>query len=254
MSAESRASASLGDALPRCVAEEREKAKTAAARFAAEKYVHAGLRLALGTGSTAAHAVRAIRERFPDEPFDCVASSPAIEELAGSLGLKVRPLAADDRFDLMVDGADEVAPNLDLTKGGGGALFREKFLARLSTQVVILVDPTKIVSALGEKSPIPVEVVPFAARVLARQLEDDGFAARVRAGRDGRPYVTDNGNQLIDLKPPSPVDDPLRLHEELRERPGVVETGLFVGLADRVIVGQPDGRVRELVPPAKRAG
>jgi ribose 5-phosphate isomerase A len=234
------------------VGDELDAAKASAARSAAEKYVRPGLKLALGTGSTAAHAVRAVRERYPDERFDCVASSVASEELARSLGYRVRPLAADDRFDLMLDGADEVAPNLDLTKGGGGALFREKYLARLSAQLVILVDPSKLVEALGQRAPIPLEVVPFAVPVLARQLEDDGFDVRVRTARDGHPYLTDNDNAILDLRPPSPVDDAGRLDAELRERPGVIETGLFLGLADRAIVGQPDGKVRELLPPAKR--
>ncbi len=229
------------------MAEPLELAKAAAARSAVEKYVRPGLRLALGTGSTAAEAVRAVRARFPDDPFDCVASSRATEELARSLGYGVRPLAPDDRFDLMLDGADEVTPELALTKGGGGALFREKFLAGLSAQVVILVDPSKLVNALGQRSPIPIEVVPFAVPVLVRQLEDDGFDARVRPGRSGGVFLTDNGNQMVDLRPPSPIEDPARLHDELKARPGVVETGLFVGLADRVLVGHPDGRVRELV-------
>ncbi len=232
--------------------DELEAAKVSAARSAVEKFVRPGLLLALGTGSTSALAVRAIRERFPEEAFECVASSRATDELALSLRFKVRSLAADDRFDVMLDGADEVAPSLDLTKGGGGALFREKFLARLSAQLVILVDPSKMVTALGQRAAIPVETVPFAVPVLSRQLEDDGFDVRLRAGRDGHPFVTDNGNQIIDLRPPSPVDDPGRLDDELHERPGVVETGLFVGMADRVLVGQPDGRVRELLAPAKR--
>jgi len=234
------------------VGDELEVAKAAAARSAADRFVRPGLLLALGTGSTAALAVRAIHEQYPEEAFDCVASSRATEELARSLGFKVRPLTADDRFDVMLDGADEVAPSLDLTKGGGGALFREKFLARLSVQLVILVDPSKIVTALGQRAAIPVETVPFAVPVLSRQLEDDGFDVRLRAGPDGHPFVTDNGNQIIDLRPPSPVDDPGRLDDELRERPGVVETGLFVGLADRVLVGHPDGHVREMLAPAKR--
>lgn len=234
------------------MADDPDAAKASAARAGVDKYVRPGLKLALGTGSTAAHAVRAVRERYPDEAFDCVASSVATEQLARSLGYRVRPLAADDRFDLMLDGADEVAPNLDLTKGGGGALFREKYLARLSAQIVILVDSSKLVGALGQRSPIPVEAVPFAVPVLARQLEDDGFDVRVRTGHDGHPYRTDNHNAILDLKPPSPVDDAGRLDAELRERPGVIETGLFVGLADRALVGEPDGRVRELVAPAKR--
>ena len=160
------------------------RAKAAAARRGAEM-VRPDMRLALGTGSTAAEAVRALAERFPGMALDCVASSRATEELALSLGILVRPLRADDRFDLMLDGADEVTPSLDLTKGGGGALLREKLLARLSRELVILVDPTKLVAHLGERSPIPVEVVPFARAVLA---------SAVRARRlPGSPSGKDSG-------------------------------------------------------------
>lgn len=229
------------------MAEGQDRAKEAAARQAVERYVRPGLRLALGTGTTAAHAVRALRARFPDEPFDCVASSRGTETLARSLGLAVREPRGDDAFDLMLDGADEVAPDLALTKGGGGALFREKFLARLARQLVIMVDSTKLVAVLGSRVPIPVEVVPFARPVLARDLERAGLRPSLRTGADGRPVLTDNGNELLDLHPSSPIVEPSRLHEELKARTGIVETGLFVGLAPRVLVAEPDASVRELV-------
>jgi len=223
-------------------------AKEAAARHAVATRVRPGLTLALGTGSTAAWAVRALAERFPGERFDCVSSSLATEELARSLGLAVRDLAVDDRFDVMLDGADEVSPSLDLTKGGGGALFREKFLARLSKELVILVDPSKIVRALGERSPIPVEVVPFARPVLVRELRAQGYEIRFRLNPGGQPFLTDNGNQLLDLVPRAPLDDPKRVDAELRALPGVVETGIFPGLASRVVIGQNDGRTEERLP------
>lgn len=203
------------------------------------------MHLALGTGSTAAEAVRALAARFPGVPLDCVSSSRATEELARSLGIAVRPLRADDRFDLMLDGADEVSPDLDLTKGGGGALLREKLLARLSREVLILVDPSKLVDRLGTRAPIPVEVVPFARAVLARRFEHDGFRVRLREGPDGRPYLTDNGNELLDLTPSHPIDDPAATAARLSAPTGVVETGLFVGLASRVLIGYPDGHVEE---------
>jgi len=150
------------------VPEDLERAKVVAARYAVEHHVRPGLRIALGTGSTAAQAVRAIAERFPDGKFDCVASSRGTEDLARELHIPVRALRGDDRFDLMLDGADEVSPALDMTKGGGGALLREKLLARRSASVVIVVDPSKLVGALGERASIPVEVVPFARPVLER--------------------------------------------------------------------------------------
>jgi ribose 5-phosphate isomerase A len=236
---------------PPLVASGAVAAKRAAAAFAVERFVRPGLTLALGTGSTAAEAVRAIRARYPDTPFDCVASSRATEELARSLGLGVRPLRADDRFDLMLDGADEVAPTLDLTKGAGGALLREKLLARCSARLVVLVDPSKLVRALGEKAPLPVEVVPFARPVLARELERAGYAVAVRVVEGGAPFVTDNGNEILDLRPPAPLADPRRTDRELRDRTGVVETGLFVGLAERAVVGSEGGAVEERLAPAR---
>jgi ribose 5-phosphate isomerase A len=226
-----------------------ERAKQVAARRAVDG-VRPGTRLALGTGSTAAEAVRALHERYPRASFDCVASSRATEELARSLGISVRALREDDRFDVMLDGADEVTPELDLTKGGGGALLREKLLARLSREVVIMVDPTKLVDRLGTRAPIPVEVVPYARPVLARRFEHDRFRVAHRLEADGRPYRTDNGNEILDLTPPRPLEDPGATLASLSGATGVVEVGLFVGLATRVIVGYPDGRVEERVRPA----
>jgi ribose 5-phosphate isomerase A len=229
------------------VADPRDAAKAAAARYAVERYVRPGARLALGTGSTAEHAVRAIRAVHPGEAFECVASSAATERLASSLGLGVRPLRGDDRFDLMLDGADEVTAALDLTKGGGGALLREKFLARLAQRLVIMVDDSKLVATLGERAPVPVEVVPYCRPVLVRQLADDGFTVRLRSAPGGGAYRTENGNEVLDLVPTRPIDRPAEVDARLRSRVGVVETGLFVGLAERAVVGAPSGSVRELV-------
>jgi len=226
------------------VADDLLAAKRAAARRGVER-VRPGMRLALGTGSTAAEAVRALATRFPGVAFDCVSSSRATEELASALGLSVRAPREGDRFDLMLDGADEVTPALDLTKGGGGALLREKFLARLAREVVILVDPTKLVAHLGEKAPIPVEVVPFARTVLAGRFRDDGFEVHHRQAGDGRPYLTDNGNEILDLRPHRPIEHPAATAARLASYTGVVETGLFVGLATTVLVGHPDGSVEE---------
>jgi ribose 5-phosphate isomerase A len=232
------------------VTAEQDRAKAAAAARAVERLVRPGLRLALGTGSTAAEAVRALATRFPGAKFDCVASSRATEELARSLGLGVRALAADDRFDLMIDGADEATPDLALTKGGGGALLREKLLAHLSREMAVVVDPSKLVARLGERRPIPVEVVPFARPVLERELADDGYAVRLRRRPDGGVFATDNGNELLDLTPPRPLDAPAAAEERLKSHLGVVEVGLFVGYAHRLFVGHPDGRVEERTAPA----
>lgn len=224
-------------------------AKRAAAARAVDELAP-GLTIALGTGSTAAEVLQAIADRFGrPAPFDCVASSRATEELAHSLGLPVRPLNPEDRFDLMLDGADEVTPSLDLTKGGGGALFREKFLARLSRRVVILVDESKLVRHLGDSHAIPVEVVPFAGPVLAHRWARDGWKVTRRLGPEGRPFVTDNGNEILDLRPPRGLEDPSEVDQTLRRIEGVVETGLFCGIADRVVIGHPDGTTDELRRP-----
>lgn len=217
---------------------------------AAARRVRPGMRLALGTGSTAAFAVRAIAAKFPDGGgLVTVASSLATERLARELGLSVGPLAPRTQFDLMIDGADEVTPTLDLTKGGGGALFREKFLARLSRELVIIVDHTKLVERLGTRSAIPVEVVPWARPTVLAQLEDAGFGAVVRTvGDPERPFLTDNGNEVLDLRPNAPVREPLALDARLHGFAGVVETGVFAGMAHRVFVGLPDSTVQEILP------
>jgi len=236
------------------MADPMEGAKAAAARHAVDRYVRPGARLALGTGSTAEHAVRAIRAAFPDTPFDCVASSAATERLAASLGLSVRPLRGEDRFDLMIDGADEVTPSLDLTKGRGGALLREKLLARLSDRLVIVVDESKLVPALGSRAPIPLEVVPFCRPVLERALPAGGFPVRLRHAEGGRAFRTENGNEILDMVPPEPIARPAEVEARLRTHLGVVETGLFLGLAERAVVGSVTGAVRELVRDGPRSG
>ena len=230
--------------------DERAVAKDAAARRAVEQ-VRTGMHVALGTGSTAGFAVRAIAEQFPGSAVDCVASSRGTEDLARSLGLVVRALRADDQFDLMIDGADEVTPALDLTKGGGGALLREKLLAGLSRERLIVVDPPKLVGHLGEKSPIPVEVVPFARPVIVHRFERDGYRVRLRLGPDGRPFRTDNGNELLDLDPSRPIEDTAATERALAAPTGVVETGIFVGLVSVLLVGHPDGSVEERRPPPR---
>jgi ribose 5-phosphate isomerase A len=228
--------------MPR-MADAQDAEKAAAARAAVAR-VRPGMKLALGTGSTAAHAVRGIANRFPEgATLQCVASSERTEALAKELGVAVRALRADDKFDMMLDGADEVDPNLALTKGGGGALFREKFLARRAREVVIMVDPSKLVERLASRAPIPVEVVPYARESIVSELPARGLVGKVRMAADGGTFRSDNGLEILDVRPRSPVSDPGRLDADLRSIPGVVETGIFVGLASTVIVGHSDGSV-----------
>ncbi len=203
------------------------------------------MRVALGTGSTAARAIAALAERFPGaEQISCVASSRASEALALRHGLTVGPLREGDEFAVMIDGADEVAPDLDLTKGGGGALFREKLLARHTRELVIAVDPSKLVPRLGSRSAVPIEIVPFARPLLLARLRAAGLAPALRTTPEGGPWITDNGNEILDLRLPA-ERDPRAVDRELHDLTGVIETGLFLGLADRVIIGRPDGGVEE---------
>ena len=236
------------------MADPADRAKAAAARAAVAE-IREERAIALGTGSTAAYAIREIataRPELRDRAY--VASSRASEELARGLGLPVRELRPGDRFDLMLDGADEVSASLDLTKGGGGALFREKFLARLSRRLVILVDPAKLVDRLGRRHALPIEVVPFARPALAHDLASAGYRVDLRGSVGGAPFRTDNGNEILDLWPGEPLLDPAATDRELRALPGVVETGIFPAMADRVVVGRDDGSVERRDRPAPRRG
>jgi ribose 5-phosphate isomerase A len=235
------------------VGDPAERAKAAAAE-AGVRSVRSGQCIALGTGSTAALAIRALARRFPSEGLlETVASSEASARLAKELGLPVRELRGKDRFDLMLDGADEVAPDLSLTKGGGGALLREKLLAERSKELIILVDPSKLVDRLGRRFGVPVEVVPFAREaVAARVAEELGAHAALRTGPGDVAYRTDNGNEILDLRWDDGLPDPLRTEAALKRLTGVVESGLFLQLASRVLVGHEDGRVEERRPPTPR--
>ena len=230
----------------------KDRAKRAAAAAGVAR-VRPGSRIALGTGSTAAMAIDLLAERFPGGPgaVTCVASSTASEQQARRRGLTVEPLRSSDSFDLMLDGADEVDPHLALTKGGGGALFREKLLARLTREVVILVDDGKLVPRLGDRFPVPVEVVPFAVPYVLGELVRLGLPheATVRAHPAGD-YRTDNGNAVLDVRFPGGLADPRSTEGRIEGIAGVVEVGLFVGLAHRVVVGRSDGSVEERTPAA----
>jgi ribose 5-phosphate isomerase A len=149
-------------------------------------------------------------------------------------------LEAHPLLDLTVDGADEVDPELNLLKGRGGALLREKIVATASRRTVIVVDESKLVSHLGERTPVPVEVVPFGWRSVAARLESLGGTPALRMEDNGRPFVTDGGHYIVDCAF-GVLDDPHRVAGEIRSSVGVVEHGLFLGIAHEVIVGGPDG-------------
>ena len=212
-------------------------AKEAAGRHAAG-YVTDGMQVGLGTGSTVHFTIVALGERRPD--IVCTATSNQTAELATSLGLKV--VAPDElgHLDLAIDGADEAAPTFDLTKGGGGALTREKLVAQMSPRFIVVVDESKLVDRLGPFG-TPMEVLDFAPGVVAARVRALGAHDVIT-----RPRRSDNGNLLVDAHF-GPIDDPRALGAELAAVPGIVEHGLFPGsMVERVVVAGAGG-VRELV-------
>jgi len=189
----------------------------------------------LGTGSTAYWAIRKVGERVAEgERITAVATSQTTEDLCGEWNVPILGLL-DRPIDVAIDGADEVAPDLALTKGGGGALFREKAVALAAAHFVVIVDESKLVSTLGA-FPTPVEVVPYALPWVERELARAFPAARYAVReRDGKPFATDNGNRILDVRFGA-IDAPADLAEAVHSIHGVVDVGIFVGLADEVIV------------------
>ena len=224
-----------------------ERNKELAARKAAE-YDVAGMVVGLGTGSTADFAIRALGERVESEGLEvqCVPTSKSSADLGEKVGLDIQNLEDHPVVDLTIDGADEVAPNLDLIKGLGGALLREKIVAAASTREVIIVDPSKVVDRLGTRSPLPVEVVPFAWGLAQLRLMDICRRAELRRRDDGETFVTDNGNFILDCHFSDGMPDPAATERTINGIPGVVENGLFIGLTDIVVVGEDDGQCRVL--------
>jgi ribose 5-phosphate isomerase A len=205
-----------------------------------------GTTIGLGTGRAAAAFIAALGARVRDGlRVRGVPTSTASADQARALGIPLVELDGDVELDLTVDGADEVAPNLDLVKGWGGALVRERIVAAASRRQVILVGEEKLVRGLGERGRIPVEVIPLARGVVTRALARLGLAVTVRAGAGGAPLVTENGNLTLDCAPATPLDPAAAraLDAAVLALPGVVDTGLFLGTAERVLVGRPGGKV-----------
>lgn len=205
-----------------------------------------GMRLGLGTGSTAACALAAIGERIRDENLSVVGvpTSFAAERLARTHGIPLTTLDQTPRLDLALDGADEVDPDLNLIKGRGAAHAREKVVATQAERFVVLADPSKDVRYLGEKRALPVEVMPMAVRPVMDLLEALGAEPEVRMGqsKDG-PVVSDQGFWIIDAGFPDGIDDPPALSQRLLMQPGVLDHGLFLDMATDVLIGHPDGSV-----------
>lgn len=217
-----------------------ENLKREAARRALD-YVRADMRLGLGTGSTARHFVELLGERVKAGlPVRCVPTSEATRAHAEGLGISLLTLDECPELDLTIDGADEIAPDLSLIKGGGGALLREKIVASASARMLVIADESKWVAVLG-RFPLPIEVVPFGLQATWRAIEKAASnagcagALTLRRSRDGHPFVTDEGHFIVDAALERIVD-PQSLAAELTTIPGVVEHGLFIGLAKIVIL------------------
>jgi ribose 5-phosphate isomerase A len=214
-----------------------------AAAVRAVEFVQSGMKLGLGTGSTAIYATRCIGEMLDSgELRDIVAFATSKGTLAEAIRLGI-PMLPDDLpcdLDLTIDGADEVDPELNVIKGGGGALLREKIVAQVSRRVVIVVDETKPSPRLGTHWPVPVEVIPFGWRSQARYLESLGATYTVRRQSDGSQLVTDSGNMILDCHF-GPIADVRGLAAVLGARAGIVEHGLFIGLTTDLIVAGAGG-------------
>ena len=231
--------------------------KQAAAEAAASRVV-SGTVVGLGTGSTAIHAVPALGRRLRSgelRDIRAVATSFQSTMLARELGIRLVDLDEIERIDIAIDGADEVAPDLTLIKGGGGAQTREKIIAALAVDFTVVVDEAKLVDRLGSTRAVPVEVLPFAVGPVSRAIQRLGGQPELRmAVKKAGPVVTDQGNLLLDVRF-AEIADPARLERDLKMIPGTLENGLFVGLARRVLVASLDQgvpRVRELLPPRTR--
>jgi len=220
-----------------------EDLKHAAAARAVE-FIESGTTIGLGTGTTVRPLLALLAERLRDGRLRDVAAVPTSADTAGrcrALGIPLVTL--DDRpvLALVVDGADEVSPRLDLIKGMGGALLREKIVASAARRFVVVADDSKLVRRLGTRAPLPVEVLPFGWSTQLTFLERLGAAPALRREPGGEPFVTDNGNYLLDCRFPRGIAEPAALARALARRSGVVEDGLFLRMATVAVVAGPGG-------------
>jgi len=225
---------------------DQQAMKKAAAEKAVNDYVKDGMTVGLGTGSTAYFAIKRVGE-LVKQGYDlkCVTTSSASECLAQEFGIKTADLNDIDSIDVTIDGADEVDPKMNLIKGLGGALLREKIVAAASQSEVIVVDESKIVKKLGTKAPLPVEVLRFGHTRTAYGLKRQGCEPVLRKN-GSEPFITDGGNYIYDCRFPDGIDNPFFLQSAVDTIPGVIECGLFLNMTSAVIVAHSDGSVRLL--------
>jgi len=209
---------------------------------AAVEFIEAGMVIGIGSGSTAAYMIQALARRLQAglKIVGAVPTSEATEQLARILGIPLTDLDTYPELDLAIDGADEVDSHLNLIKGGGGALLREKIVASASRHFIVIADATKLVSQLGQSAALPVETIPFGVAPVSRRLQALGALVQVRQ-RSKRAFLTDNGNVILDCSFAGGISDPVDLESRIRRIVGVVETGLFLNMAERAVIGGPEG-------------
>ncbi|HQY89342.1 MAG TPA: ribose 5-phosphate isomerase A [Tepidisphaeraceae bacterium] len=209
------------------------------------KLIRSGMTVGLGTGSTATIFIQLLGEALAQKKLANIIGVPTSvqsDQLARSLGIPIVEFSHDHPVcDVTIDGADEIDDGLDLIKGLGGALLREKVVAQNSRKLVIIADESKRVSKLGTRGQLPVEVTKFALSAHEMYLESLGCTPTLRRAKDGSPFVTDNGNHIFDCKFQNGIEDAPKLAEQLSTRAGIVEHGLFIGLATQAFIGMSDG-------------
>ena len=217
--------------------------KQLAAERAVDDFITDGMTVGLGTGSTAYYAIKRVGE-LVKKGFElkCVATSAETERIAMECGIDIVDIDDVERIDVTIDGADEVDPKMNLIKGLGGALLREKIVASASVSEIIIVDDSKLVEQLGTKCPVPVEVLVFGHNKTKKALERQGCEAVLRT-MDGRPFITDGGNYIYDCKF-GRIENPFFLETRINVIPGVVDNGLFLNAATSVVISSADGTVR----------
>ncbi len=215
------------------------------AALAAAAMVSNGMIVGLGSGSTSALLVRFLGERVKQEAlkFTAISTSDETTRIAQSLGIPVQELDSVKALDINLDGADEIDGRFQMIKGRGGALLREKIVAFASNHRVTMITAEKRVEQLGNRCPVPIEVSAIGLKHTERRLQDFGCTTAIRLRSDGSPYTTDGGNHIVDCRFSS-IDDPESLDSRLQAVPGVLETGLFIGLCDTLIVGMDTGAER----------
>jgi ribose 5-phosphate isomerase A len=215
-----------------------------AAAHASLQFVHDGQIVGLGTGSTASRAVRLLGAGVKAGlKIRGVPTSVRTKELAEGLGIPLLTLDEVQQIDVTIDGADEIDPQLQLIKGGGGALLREKVIASASGQMVVVGDSSKQVAMLG-RFPLPVEIIPFAQALVSKQISALGASVRLRLDSAGKPFVTDEGHHILDCSF-GRIPDPPSLARQLSDMPGIVEHGLFIGIASVALIAK-NGKVLTL--------